>query len=104
MKNRVNRNLIWAVALLIGLSGCAGSKTTDSTGEYIDDASITTKVKAKMIADKQVSALDINVETFKGVVYLSGVADNQQEVDKADAIARGVPGVKSVKNDIHLKK
>jgi osmotically-inducible protein OsmY len=89
--------------LLIGLAGCAGTQSRDSTGEYIDDASITTKVKSVMVADTEVSALHISVETIKGVVHLTGSADTRHESDKAAMIARNVAGVKSVNNDIHVK-
>lgn len=82
------------------LLGCAGTSTQESTGEYLDDSAITAKVKSAFVSDKQVSALDIKVSTFKGVVQLSGFADSQQEIDRAVELARKVPGVKSVKNDI----
>lgn len=82
------------------LFGCAGTSTQESTGEYLDDSAITAKVKSEFVADKQVSALDIQVSTFKGVVQLSGFAPSQQEIDRAVQLARKVPGVKSVKNDI----
>ncbi len=88
---------------LAGLAGCAATRTQDSTGEYIDDASITTKVKSEMVADKDVSALHIDVKTTKGVVSLTGSADTSQEANKAVSIANGVAGVKSVENDIVVK-
>jgi osmotically-inducible protein OsmY len=92
-------SLFFAVAL----AGCAGTATKESTGEYIDDATITTKVKAAFVNDPAVSALRINVETFKGVVQLSGFANSKAEADKAAEIARGVRGVTSVKNNIVVK-
>jgi len=76
----------------------AGNKTT--VGEKIDDAVITTKIKAEMAKDKEVSATSIKVETEKGVVQLSGTAKSRTEADKAVVIARSVKGVASVKNDI----
>ena len=103
MKNLLNRSWVWMAVLLIGLAGCAGTQTQDSTGEYIDDASITTKVKSVMVADTEVSALHISVETIKGVVHLTGNAGTRHESDKAAMIARNVAGVKSVDNDIHVK-
>jgi len=103
MKFLLNRSWVWMAVLLIGLAGCAGTRTQESTGEYIDDASITTKVKSVMVADTEVSALHISVETIKGVVHLSGSANTQHESDKAAMIARNVAGVKSVVNDIHVK-
>ncbi len=95
----------WALvfAILIGLGGCAGSQTRESTGEYFDDSAITAKVKTAFVADKEVSALHISVETFKGVVQLSGFANSRSEATKAEKIARDVKGVKYVRNDIQVK-
>lgn len=96
-------NWILIAALLTGLAGCAGSPTQESTGEYIDDSVITTRVKSAMVSDKEVSASNISVETFKGTVQLSGFASSAKEADKAESIARSVNGVKHVKNDIRIK-
>lgn len=85
------------------LAGCSSSPTKESTGEVIDDAWITTKVKAAFVDDPAVSALNIKVETFKGVVQLSGFANNSTEIARAAEIARGIKGVQSVKNDVRLK-
>ncbi len=96
--------LMLSVLSIFGiLAGCASTPTSDSTGQYIDDATITTKVKAAFVKDDEVSALHIHVTTYKGVVQLSGFADNKDEIDRASELARNVNGVKSVKNDIHLK-
>lgn len=105
MKNLFgNRSwMIWMVVLLIGLAGCAGTQTRGSTGEYIDDAAITTKVKSALIADTEVSSFPISVETIKGVVRLTGTANTRSEANKATTIARGVAGVRSVDNDIRIK-
>jgi osmotically-inducible protein OsmY len=89
--------------IVIFLAACAGSPTRESTGEYVDDTLITTKVKAKLLEDKQVSALRINVETFKGTVQLSGFANTSQEKQRAVELARSVPGVKAVKDNIVVK-
>lgn len=102
MKNLLNRNWISMAVLLFGLTACAGTQSQDSTGEYIDDASITAKVKLGMVADSEVSALNIRVETIKGIVHLTGSADSKHESNKATTIARNVAGVKSVNNDIHI--
>lgn len=75
----------------------------ESAGEYIDDAAITAKVKAAFVKDDSVKATQIKVETFKGLVQLSGFADNPAAIDRAVQVAKGVPGVKEVKNDIRLK-
>jgi len=95
----------WPViaALLLALAGCAGTGTQESTGEYLDNSVITAKVKSAFVRDEQVGALDIKVTTFKSEVQLSGFADSQAEIDRAVEIARGVEGVKSVKNNIQLK-
>jgi osmotically-inducible protein OsmY len=85
------------------VSACAGSRTQSSTGEYLDDSMITSKVKAKLLEDKEVSGLAVNVETFKGVVQLSGFAKTEAERQKAVQLARSVGGVKEIKDDIRLK-
>jgi osmotically-inducible protein OsmY len=93
-----------AVMLMISfVAACAGSKTQESTGEYVDDSVITSTVKTKLLQDKEVSGLAINVETFKGVVQLSGFAKTEAERQKAAQLAHAVGGVKDVKNDIRLK-
>ncbi len=93
--------LMVSSAMLLG--ACAGTTTCASTGECIDDSAITGKVKTALLQDKQVSGLNINVETFKGKVQLSGFAGTAEERARAVTIAGGVPGVKSVTNDIRLK-
>jgi osmotically-inducible protein OsmY len=85
------------------IAACAGTPTRESTGEYIDDTLITSKVKASFVDSKDVSAAAINVETFKGVVQLSGFARDATERMKAEDLARQVQGVQQVKNDIRLK-
>lgn len=90
-------------AALLTLPGCAVTRGQSSVGEYIDDSTITTQVKAKMVADKQVDASAISVETLNGTVLLSGFAKNSAERDTAGEIARGVKGVKSVKNEIIVR-
>ena len=106
--NRQNLR-IWMTAVALGIAtpvlvvGCASTPTQESTGQYVDDTTITTKVKAALLADKAVSSMAINVETFKGTVQLSGFANSQNEINQAVAVARSVTGVKAVKNDIRLK-
>jgi hypothetical protein len=85
------------------LLGCAGTSTQESTGEYLDDSAITAKVKSAFMADREVSALNIKVETNNGVVQLSGFASSRQEIDQAIKLARNIQGVKSVENNIQLK-
>ncbi|MDP3514368.1 MAG: BON domain-containing protein [Sulfuritalea sp.] len=92
-----------AVLMALLLAACGGSPTKESTGEYVDDSVITTKVKSAFIQDKDVKASDIKVETFKGVVQLSGFVASRSELEKASQVASQVPGVKAVRNDIRLK-
>jgi len=102
MKN-VLRKFFVVTVMLFGLAACAGTSNQKSAGEVIDDAAITTKVKSALIQDKDVSAMRIQVETYKGVVQLSGFANTREEADKAVDVTRRVAGVKSVKNDIRIK-
>lgn len=83
--------------------GCAGSATQESSGEYVSDSWITTKVKAALAEDPQVKATEVNVETFKGVVQLSGFVSNQAAMYQAIRVANGIKGVTSVKNDMRVK-
>ena len=91
------------VLFLAFLIGCAPTAKHEGTGEYVDDSTITTKVKAAIFAEPTLKSAEINVETFKGVVQLSGFVTSQADIDKAAAVARAVSGVKSVKNDMRLK-
>lgn len=88
---------------LMTAAGCASTKTHEGTGEYFDDSVITGKVKTAILEDPNLSSAEINVETFKGVVQLSGFVKSRADISKAAEIARGVKGVKSVKNDMRLK-
>ena len=75
----------------------------EGTGEYFDDTVITSKVKAAVLNEPTLKSAEINVETFKGVVQLSGFVNSQADITRAVEVARGVPGVKSVKNDMRRK-
>lgn len=93
-----------AGALLMATAlGCASTATREGTGEYMDDTVITTKVKAAIFNEPTLKSAEINVETFKGVVQLSGFVSSAAAESKAVAVARDVGGVKSVKNDMRLK-
>jgi osmotically-inducible protein OsmY len=94
---------LFLTLVLASILGCASTSKKEGTGEYIDDTVITTKVKAALINDPSVKATEVNVETFKGVVQLSGFVNSQADMDKAVSLARGIKGVKSVKNDMRLK-
>lgn len=89
--------------LLLSFLGCASTPKQESTGEYIEDSVITTKVKAAIINEPTLKATEINVETFKGVVQLSGFVNSQADINKAVSVTRNVKGVVSVKNDMRLK-
>ena len=102
MKNLRIVSTLLAALMLTAVVGC-GTTKQESVGEYIDDTAITTAVKTAFIADTTLKATEINVETFKGVVQLSGFVAQQQDIAAAGNVARGVKGVKSVKNDIRMK-
>ncbi|MGB7998032.1 MAG: BON domain-containing protein [Photobacterium halotolerans] len=95
-------SILTIVALLFVL-GCGSTASRQGTGEYFDDSVITTKVKAAIFNDPQLKSLEISVETFKGVVQLSGFVKSQASVQKAGSLAKGVPGVKSVDNNLSVK-
>lgn len=88
---------------LLGLSGCAVTRGQQTVGAYIDDATITTQIKARFVENKSVDATSISVETLNGTVMLSGFAKNATERATAESIARRVSGVKAVKNEIALR-
>ena len=94
--------VVSAVALL-ATTGCAVVRDQQSVGSYVDDATLTTRVKAKFAEDKTVSALAISVETLKGVVQLSGFAKSSEEKAMAARLARSTSGVVSVRNDIIVR-
>ncbi|MBK7471543.1 MAG: BON domain-containing protein [Betaproteobacteria bacterium] len=94
---------IASVALLAVTLGCASTSKQEGTGQYVDDTVITTKVKAAMLADPTTKVLQVNVETFKGAVQLSGFVDNQAVANRAVEVARGVAGVTMVKNDMRIR-
>lgn len=98
--------LVAALVLATALSGliaCSPTPTRQTVGEYTDDATITTRVKAALVQDPEVSAAQVNVETYRGVVQLSGFVDSEANARRAADLARQVPGVRSVKNDIRTK-
>ena len=94
---------LFASVLILALVACAPTAKKEGTGEYIDDALITTKVKTALAADPDVKATEVNVETFKGMVQLSGFVSSKESIQKAIDIARGVSGVRGVKNDMAVK-
>ena len=89
--------------LALLLVGCAGSGERQTVGEYVDDSVITTKVKTALFNEPSLSGFEVTVETYEGRVQLSGFVSSQEDINKAVEIARGVEGVRSVKNDMQLK-
>lgn len=89
--------------MLAALLGCASSPKHEGTGEYIDDSVITTKVKAAVFNEPSLKSAEINVETYKGTVQLSGFVNSESDIQKAVEVARSIKGVSSVKNDMRVK-
>ncbi len=104
MKQLKSLFAVFCTALLMSVVvGCASTSTRESTGEYIDDSLITTKVKSAIFNEPTLKSAEVNVETFKGVVQLSGFVGTQANIHKATEVARHVAGVTSVRNDMRLK-
>ncbi len=101
LSNRLMTTLF--AILLASLLGCAGSSTQESTGEYMGDTWITSKVKAAILNEPTLKSAEINVETFKGTVQLTGFVSSRANIDTAVAVARGIKGVTSVRNDMRVK-
>lgn len=92
------------VGLLAGsMTACAGSQTSESTGEYVDDVVISNKVRAQLVGDKQLNITQIDVETYKGAVQLSGFVDTAEAKNRATGVAAGVSGVTEVRNNLIVK-
>jgi osmotically-inducible protein OsmY len=97
------KHFLVGLALVTFIAGCAGTDTRESTGEYIDDSTLTTKVKAEIFKDPMLKVLQINVESYKGVVQLSGFVDSNRASERAVQITEAVDGVKGVKNSLVVK-
>jgi hyperosmotically inducible protein len=104
-KLRLITNFLLGFVLVtaISLAGCAGSKKHESTGEYFDDMVLSTKVRASILGDSRLKVLQIDVETFKGIVQLSGFVDSADAANRAVELARRVRGVKMVNNSLIVK-
>ena len=102
---KINRfmTILACLILVAAFTGCASTSNQESTGQYIDSSVITTKVKTAIFNEPTLKSLQINVDSFKGEVQLSGFVDSKQSVTKAGEIARSVEGVVSVKNDLVVK-
>jgi len=102
-KRSVVLHFLVLLMLIATLSACASTPRQESTGEYIDDSVITTKVKSLLAQDDFLKSFQISVGTYKGVVQLSGFVDSQRAVEIADQTARSVKGVRSVKNSLIVR-
>ena len=96
-------SMLAAVSLVTFTTGCAGDRYSRSTGQTFDDAGTTARVKSKLLADPNVSGLDVKVDTFRGTVQLTGFVDSPQQKQLAEQLARDVDGVQLVRNDIMVK-
>lgn len=94
---------LFTASVAFAVVGCSSTPTHESTGQYVDDSAITAKVKAAIFNEPTLKSTEINVETYKGDVQLSGFVAQPQDAAKAAEVARGVKGVSSVKNDIRVK-
>ena len=103
MKQLKYISTIFLILMLATMLGCASTTRQESTGEYFDDTVLTTKVKAAIFNEPTLKSAEINVETFKGIVQLSGFVSSAADVQKAVELARSVKGVTSIKNDMRIK-
>lgn len=102
--NKLKRfSAFFLAVMLVSVLGCMSTPTQEGTGEYVTDSWITTKVKAALVEDRQVKATEVNVETFKGTVQLTGFVSSEAAMHQAVRVARGIKGVTSVKNDMRVK-
>ena len=102
-KSHIVIRLLIVLMMIAAFVACASTPKQEGTGEYIDDSVITAKIKTQLAADDFLKSFEISVESRKGIVQLSGFVNSQEAVDKAGQIARGVNGVKTVKNDLIVK-
>jgi osmotically-inducible protein OsmY len=100
---RMTVRILVSTLLMAALVSCATGPQKQSTGQYFDDSVITSKVKALLLKDEKLKGFQIKVETYNGVVQLSGFVDSRQTIDKAGEVAKSVAGVQSVKNNLILK-
>jgi osmotically-inducible protein OsmY len=96
-------SILSAAFVLSSVAGCASTDTHESTGQYMDDTTLTAKVKTAILKEPELKSAEINVETFKGRVQLSGFVSSKASIDRAVAVAQGVGGVTSVANDMRVK-
>jgi len=95
--------VLLCTSMAFGFVGCAASPTQESTGQYLDDTAITARVKAAIFNDPVISSAEINVETFKGVVQLSGFVQSADHISRAVKLTQEIQGVRAVRNDMRIK-
>jgi osmotically-inducible protein OsmY len=95
--------VLFSTVVLMATLGCASARTHESSGQYVDDTVITTKVKSAILSEPGLKSSEINVETYKGAVQLSGFVSSRDDINSAVRLAKAVGGVSSVKNDLQLK-
>lgn len=100
---KILTSIVMAAVVALSVSACAPTKTQEGTGGYLDDTVITTKVKAELLNDDSLKSTEINVETFKGRVQLSGFVSSPQMANRAVSLTRSVKGVTSVTNKMQIK-
>jgi hyperosmotically inducible protein len=103
MKNITRLSFLATTVALMLVTACSSTPTRDSTGQYLDDATITTKVKAALLDDASLKSLEFKVDTFKGTVQLSGFVRSRQDASEAIRVAQTVGGVRDVKDDMQVK-
>ena len=103
MKTGIRISAFAAALALAFVAGCASTQTHESTGQYVDDTALTAKVKTAIFEDPSHKSSEINVETFKGRVQLSGFVSSKENIAQAVTVAQNVKGVESVKNDMRVK-
>ena len=103
MNKFTRTSVLFAAVSLTALVGCASTQKHESTGQYIDDSAITASVKAAIFNEASLKSAEINVETFKGRVQLSGFVSSQASIERAVQVAQGINGVSSVANGMRLK-
>jgi osmotically-inducible protein OsmY len=103
MKYAIRFSTFAAALALTFAAGCASTATHESTGQYVDDTTLTAKVKTAIFEDPSLKSSEINVESFKGRVQLSGFVSSEANITQAVHIAKNVKGVESVRNDMHVK-
>jgi hyperosmotically inducible periplasmic protein len=102
--NNGRRRLLVGLAMATALAACSAVEGRETAGQYVDDTTLTTKVKAAIVNDQGLKGMQINVETMQGVVQLSGFVDTSTQATQAESDAQGVTGVKSVRNSIVVRK